>query len=90
MKQNHSVKAAKDSYGEASRVPLDALARAYSGAGHPWADFLHHRRLALRYLSKEEHATPEELAETLSMDAGQVRLILMSEDQQWGASAKAR
>lgn len=42
---------------------------------HPWEVFLHHRARVLRWF-REEGKTPAEVAHVLSMDPGQVRLIL--------------
>jgi hypothetical protein len=48
----------------------------YRGQSSPWADFLHHRARALRWLRDEMNETPEKTAQTMAMDPGQVRLIL--------------
>jgi len=42
---------------------------------HPWADFLHHRARVL-LMWEAEGQTPEQSAETMCMDPGQVRMIL--------------
>lgn len=55
-------------------------APAYPGHGHPWADFLHHRMRALVWLRDENKETPEATARTMSMDPGQVRMILSHAD----------
>ena len=47
---------------------------------HPWGAFLHARAIALRWLRDEQKETPEKIAQTMSMDPGQVRLILMHVD----------
>lgn len=52
----------------------------YPAEGHPWADFLYHRARALRWLRDGEKKTPEQIAKDMSMDATQVRLILMEVD----------
>jgi len=53
---------------------------AYPGQGSPWADFLHHRARALRWLRDEMHRTNTDIADTVRMDPGQVQLILMTVD----------
>ena len=44
---------------------------------HPWANFLHARALAIEWL-KDGGNNFEEIAEILSMDEMQVRLIYMT------------
>jgi len=56
-------------------------AMAYPSQGSPWADFLHHRARAFRWLRDELKRTPEEIAISMSCDPGQVRLVLMTVDQ---------
>jgi len=53
---------------------------AYPSSGHPWADFLHHRARALRWLRDEMKKSDEAIARDLSMDPTQVTLILMHVD----------
>jgi len=53
----------------------------YPGNGSPWADFLHHRARAFRWLRDEMGKGPAEIAESMSCDPGQVRLVLMTVDQ---------
>jgi hypothetical protein len=43
---------------------------------HPWLCFLDARVDVMRWMRDEEHYTDEQIASTLSMDAGQVREIL--------------
>lgn len=50
-------------------------ASGYPSAGHPWADFLHHRGRVL-LMWEREGKRPEESARLMSMDPGQVRMIL--------------
>lgn len=50
----------------------------YPGEGSPWMDFLHHRARVLVEF-EEDGKSPEESARILSMDPGQVRLILMAQ-----------
>lgn len=63
--------------------------RAYLGQGHPWADFLHHRKVVIHFFFGEGK-TPDEIARVLSMDGDQVLLIAMSTaaemDEQPGGS----
>ena len=49
----------------------------YPSRGEPWADFLHHRSRVLA-MWQAEGKSPEESARLMSMDPGQVRLILAS------------
>ena len=53
---------------------------AYPGAGHPWADFLHHRARAMRMMRDEENRSPVVIASILSMDPWQVASILANVD----------
>jgi len=47
----------------------------YPGKGDCWADFLHHRaRVLLEW--EREGKSPQESAQTMSMDPVQVRMIL--------------
>lgn len=48
--------------------------------GHPWGDFLHARMRCLVWLRDVMHETPEQSARTMTMDPGQVRLLLMTAD----------
>lgn len=53
---------------------------AYPGAGHPWADFLHHRARVIDWLYSGEadamfNGSDEAIARCLSMDTMQVTLI---------------
>lgn len=43
---------------------------------HPWGHFLHARRLAMEWLSKERLYTDQDIAEVMRMDAVQVDQIL--------------
>lgn len=58
-------------------MSTDALSKPST---HPWGAFLHARAIALRWLRDEMKETPEKIAQTMSMDPGQVRLILMHVD----------
>lgn len=49
----------------------------YPGRGDPWADFLHHRSRVLA-MWQADGKSPEDSASLMSMDPGQVRLILAS------------
>jgi hypothetical protein len=60
---------------------IATLQERYPGHGHPWADFLHHRKRALVWLRDERKETPEETAVTMSMDPVQVRSILAHADE---------
>lgn len=46
---------------------------------HPWANFLHARRICLEWMRKELNYNDEQIAHAMSMDAMQVKLILMTE-----------
>jgi hypothetical protein len=50
----------------------------YPDKGYPWADFLHHRLRALRWLVNDEGKTLEQAEVILSMDRGQARAILLA------------
>lgn len=45
---------------------------------HPWANFLHARRLAMEWLRNEMKYDDARIARELSMDEMQVTLILMT------------
>ncbi len=49
--------------------------------GHPWGDFLFYRARALRWLRDEMKNDPGKICQTMAMDPGQVRLILMTVDE---------
>jgi hypothetical protein len=46
---------------------------------HPWANFLHARRLCLEWLRKECNYNDAQIADAMKMDEVQVKLILMTE-----------
>lgn len=48
---------------------------------HPWGDFLAARMRAVVWMRDEMHYSPEATADALSMDPGQVRLILASAER---------
>jgi len=48
-------------------------------SSHPWANFLYARRLCLEWMRDECHYSDEQIAHAMSMDAMQVKLILMTE-----------
>jgi len=50
-------------------------------SGHPWGDFLFYRARVLRWLRDEMKEDPEQTCKTLSMDPGQVYLILKTVDE---------
>lgn len=45
---------------------------------HPWSNFLHARRIVIDWLKFVELRNEEEIARILSMDATQVKLILVT------------
>ena len=54
--------------------------KAYPGAGHPWADFLHHRARAIDWMYNGDgpdvhKGSDASIARALSMDTVQVYLI---------------
>jgi hypothetical protein len=46
---------------------------------HPWQNFLHARKLAIEWLIEEYGEDYEKIANALSMDATQVKLIHMTD-----------
>jgi hypothetical protein len=53
---------------------------SYPGEGHPWADFLHYRVRAMRWMRDEQRYDVVTIAAQLSMDAVQVARILAYAD----------
>ena len=54
--------------------PRTADGRAYPDQGHPWADFLHYRAVAIDWMH-EAGSDDAHIAKILSMDEVQVFLI---------------
>jgi len=52
----------------------------YIGGGHPWADFLHHRARALRWLRDVMGETAVQTCRTMQLDPVEVRRILLHVD----------